>query len=173
MSSVSSVMHCRRLFACQLSANQTRNIPTGPHRGCLIHVPQSRNNCWLITQMGGEERSCLWRELIRSCNFSNRLLARCRGQASQGPAEWLHSICLSHTAPDPCSLLGGKCLLPWLAPLNREGSGRQRGLQVFCTLLTQCGLSLQLGTSLWKKSPDLSMNAVLGDHEQRENPSDQ
>lgn len=84
MSSVPSVKHCRSLLVSQLSAKQTWNVPAGPHRGCLVHVPQSRNNCWLIMQMGGEERSCLGRELIRSCNFCSQLLARCRGQA-RGP----------------------------------------------------------------------------------------
>ena len=47
------------LPARQLSANQTWNVPTGRCRGGLAHVPQSSNNCWLITQTQGEERSCL------------------------------------------------------------------------------------------------------------------
>lgn len=146
-----------------------------PHRtsqGCLVHVPQSRNNCWLIMQTGGEECSCLQRELVRSCNFCRQRLAKCRGQASQVPVGWLQGVCPSHTLPDPCSVPGGKCSLPPLAPLNREGSGRQCGFQSF-GLFRLCGSSLQLRSALGKKSPDLSMNALLGGHEQRENPSDQ
>ena len=121
-SSDSSVTHCRRSRACQLPASQTWNIPTGPHRGRLVRVPQSRNNCWLVTQMGGEEHSCLWRALIRSYHCGNQLLARRRGRVSRVLVEWLHGVCPSHTTPDPCSLLGGKRLLPWLAPLNQKGS---------------------------------------------------
>lgn len=73
-------------------------------------------------QMGGEEHSCLWRALIRSYHCGNQLLARRRGRVSRVLVEWLHSVCPSHTTPDPCSLLGEKCLLPWLAPWNQKGS---------------------------------------------------
>lgn len=121
--------------ACQLSANQTWTIPTGHCRGGLACVPHSGNNWWLITRTQGEERRCLWSQLMKSCSLCSQLLDKCGGRffKSQG-----NGSCLLHITCNHYSLLGGKSLLPLLGPLPREGGNRQSGLQHFCTRLRMC-----------------------------------
>lgn len=113
MSSASLVKHCRSLLACQLSANLTWNVPTGPRRGCLVCVPQGRNNCWSIIQTGGEECSCLCSKCLKSCTFCDQLPARCGDRLLK--SLWNGSMGLAH--PTPCLTLpsAGKEELAYLA----------------------------------------------------------